>query len=156
MKTILLVDDSDQFIMSFYEKYHFTYEITVADSAAMMDEYLYDEPGALKYDHIILDLDLGLGDYTKAEWATICTEFHNSELFLLDGYRALYGWDYYNKVICTRPKTKSETRRFVLFSGHVDALKRQAPPEQIQNLGNRLVKKGSVMSEEDLMKIINS
>lgn len=154
MQKILLVDDNFPFCKSFCETFDSRYEITVADSIAVLHDRLYCDPGVDKYDNIILDLEIGFGEYTEAEWAEICEEFNGIELFLLNRNRALYGWDYYFRVICTRDKTKNYNERFVLFSAHVDALRRQAPQEQIAHLGNRLVKKGTLASEAELMKII--
>lgn len=151
---ILLADDNEEFIASFIDKYEEKYDITTVENIPLMDEYLFDEPGIDEYKAILLDLDIGLGDYSVDEWVEYCAEFKNSTLFLLNGTRSLYGWDYYNSVICKRDISKSKQAKFILFSGHVDALRRQAPIDQIQSLGGRLVKKGALTSEEKWLRLI--
>lgn len=151
---ILLVDDNEEFLTSFSEKYDKKYDILTAENIPLMDEYLFDHPGIDEFDAVLLDLDIGLGDYTADEWSEFCGEFSGNSYFLLNGTRNLYGWDYYIRVICGRDITKSKLARFILFSGHTDALRRQAPPDQIKGLGGRLIKKGSVTSEDEWLRYI--
>jgi hypothetical protein len=147
-KKILFLENDLQFVKAIKQTFH-SHVIKCAENLLVFDSAIYGSPGIDAFDLVLIDLALNFPpdiiELYKKEIPDLYVEsLVKANITRLDAKIYLYGWDYYQRVIRHRDKTKECAHtKFALISGHTVRLKKKKLyPESIPS-NVELLDKGS-------------
>lgn len=125
---ILITDDAESARKDFCDYFRDEYILDFVDTITSLDEFLYVEEGYKTYAAIMIDLNLDMPNISRERLKKEIPEFKNMDKPIqLEGNIPLYGFDYFTRVILTRPETQQMVNegRIILFSGHAAKIRKE-------------------------------
>ena len=134
-KPNVLIMEDDKGVVKTLKKTYSRYSFTHAENLFDFHGFVFDAPGIEQFSLAIMDLQIDMDEFPLSLMKKCFPAMFNERITRLDNKKAIYGWDYYTRIIRTDERTaKLADNKFILLSGHTKLLKDRGYLDEYKNV----------------------